>query len=124
MPSVSPSLRQVAALAAACLTGLLATLLAAGESPNQQHIVEVRKLEFSPSELAVAPGDTVVWINKDIIPHTITADDESWDSDFVDTDADWQTVVEAGMSETYFCRFHPTMKARLRIVPRLTDLDS
>src|SRR2546423_277336 len=30
-------------------------------------------MEFHPAVLTVAAGDTVVWVNRDIVPHTATA---------------------------------------------------
>jgi len=42
---------------------------------NQRHVVEIRNLEFTPKELVVATGDTITWINYDLVPHTVTADD-------------------------------------------------
>lgn len=88
----------------------------AGEPHSQQHVVEIRNLQFVPKELEVKPGDTITWINYDLVPHTVTADDESWDSGLINANAQWQTVVKADMFASYFCRFHPTMKARLDIV--------
>ena len=88
----------------------------AGEPQSQQHVVEIRNLQFVPKELEVKPGDTITWINYDLVPHTVTADDESWDSGLINANAQWQTVVKADMFASYFCRFHPTMKARLDIV--------
>ena len=47
----------------------------AGDTLNQRHVVEIRNLEFTPKELTVVPGDTITWINYDLVPHTVTADD-------------------------------------------------
>ena len=44
----------------------------AGDALNQRHVVEIRNLEFTPKELTV--GDTITWINYDLVPHTVTAD--------------------------------------------------
>ena len=78
-------------------------------------MVDIRGLKFQPVELVVAPGDTIVWINHDIVPHTATAGDKSWDSKSIGKQGQWETVVQSGMAEEYFCRFHPNMKARLQI---------
>ena len=104
-----------AAVLAVAVLGIFDTVKA-GEPQSQQHVVEIRNLEFTPKKLDVKPGDTITWINHDLVPHTVTADDESWDSGLINTNAQWQTVVKADMFASYFCRFHPTMKARLDIV--------
>ena len=88
---------------------------ATASAEARTHIVEIRKLEFSPAVLEVDAGDTITWINHDLVPHTVTADDRSWDSPTLETGDEWQTVVRDGMHEGYFCRFHPSMKAQLRI---------
>ena len=40
--------------------------------------VTIAKLVFSPEELKVKVGDTITWINKDIVAHTATARGD-WD---------------------------------------------
>ncbi|MEQ9618353.1 MAG: plastocyanin/azurin family copper-binding protein [Deltaproteobacteria bacterium] len=88
----------------------------ADDSTSKEHIVKIRNLEFTPKELAVAPGDTIIWINYDFIPHTVTADDESWDSGLIEAEGRWQIVIQEDMHKSYFCRYHPSMRAGIRIV--------
>lgn len=88
----------------------------AGSAPRH-HVVEIRGLEFTPKELAVSPGDTVTWVNHDLVAHTVTANDESWNSGLVPARVQWQRVVSADMNPSYFCRYHPSMTGRLRILP-------
>ena len=78
-------------------------------------VIEIRGFEFVPETPAVKPGDVIVWINRDIVPHTTTAKDGSWDSGLIKTGDEWQMVVEDDTSQTYYCRFHPSMIARLDI---------
>jgi len=105
-------------IAVAVLECITLNSVKADDPQSKQHVVEIRNLEFTPKELAVAPGDTITWVNYDLVPHTVTADDESWDSGLVGSQGQWQTVVQADMHTTYFCRYHPSMTARLRIVRR------
>ena len=104
-----------AAVAAVAFIALVAVPIEATGSTGQRHVVEIRQLEFHPQELVVAPGDTVVWINRDLVPHTASADDATWDSETIDAKQEWQIIVSEGMGETYLCLHHPTMKGRLRI---------
>ena len=90
-------------------------LVYAGDQTSKNHTVEIRDLGFKPNELEVSPGDTITWINYDIVPHTATSDDESWDSGLIAQDGKWQSVVKEDMMTSYFCRYHPTMKATLKI---------
>ncbi len=104
-----------AALTAAVLQGVTPSPVAAGETLTKTHTVQIRNLQFSPSELVVAPGDTVVWVNNDLIPHTITADDRGWDSERLNQNHQWEFVVQEGTDGTYFCLYHPSMTGRLLI---------
>ena len=78
-------------------------------------VIEIRGFEFVPETPAVKPGDVIVWVNRDIVPHTVTAKDGSWDSGLIATGGEWQMVVEDETSQAYYCRFHPSMIARLDI---------
>ena len=90
--------------------------VSAGNPQTKKHVVEIRNLEFTPKKLVVAPGDTILWKNFDLFPHTVTADDKSWDSGTIESNGQWQTVVKKDMLTTYFCQFHPNMKAQISIV--------
>lgn len=77
------SLRVLALAAAAALT-----LAACGggeeevtESPSPRGVtIEIEGSTFKPDEVTIAAGTTVVWKHIDVLPHTVTADDESFDS--------------------------------------------
>lgn len=79
------------------------------------HQVEITRFKFKPDNLSVKPGDTIVWTNKDIAPHTATGNDESWDTGEIVRNGSKSILVVSGMQTGYFCRFHPNMKASLQI---------
>ena len=65
---------------------------------------------FKPATITVAAGTSVSWTQKDDDPHTVTADDGSFDSKGLgqgDTFA--HTFVAAGRYP-YHCSAHPFMK--------------
>ena len=74
------------------------------------HVVEVLQLRFQPDTLTIAPGDTVIWINRDIVPHTVTALDGEWRSDEMEQDGTWRRVAPLQGSGQYYCEYHPTMR--------------
>lgn len=82
----------------------------AGPSAAETHVVEIEGFAFSPAELNVAVGDTVVWINRDVAPHTATASDGSFDSGRLRKNDEWSVVIEAAGATDYICDFHPTMR--------------
>lgn len=77
------------------------------------HQVEITGFKFVPGQLKVRPGDTITWINRDISPHTATAQDKSWDTGTVKKDAATSILITPDFATDYYCRFHPMMKARI-----------
>ncbi|MGH6851139.1 MAG: hypothetical protein ACREDD_11950 [Methylocella sp.] len=61
-------------------------------------------------------GDIVEWTNSDILRHTATATDGSFDVD-LPAGAKGRAIMKRAGSITYFCRFHPGMKGRLEVAP-------
>ena len=90
----------VAAFVAAIFLTLASTSWAA---EPRRVVVEIRGFKFVPQRPALAPGDIVVWINKDIVPHTVTAKDGSWDSEIIEVGKQWQTTIAPDMATNYFC---------------------
>ncbi|NNF80230.1 MAG: hypothetical protein HKN05_19595 [Rhizobiales bacterium] len=101
-------------LAAVAATGLLPRTQGQAAS-SVSHEVEIKDFAFVPARLNVALGDKVTWINADVVPHTATASDESWDSGSVQQGERQTLVISQGMTGAYYCRHHPSMKAELVI---------
>ena len=113
-----PATLTAAAFAAAVIYVCALQAAPAEAAGERVHFIEIRKLEFNPPMLEIEAGDTINWINLDLVPHTVTADDKSWDSPTLKTGDEWQMVVSDDMLESYFCRYHPSMKARFHVVPK------
>jgi len=79
------------------------------------HQVQISGFEFIPETLNVRAGDTVTFTNSDIVPHTATALDRSWDSGSLEKGASYTLVIQEDMSLDYYCIFHPMMKAFLNV---------
>ncbi len=77
------------------------------------HTVTIDASSYRPARLAVHVGDTVVWVNKDVIPHTATAADKRFDSQTIAAGASWRLTIEAKGATDYTCLFHPTMTGRI-----------
>ena len=103
----------VAAIAATILTFDGPTLASADAAGQRTHVVEIHKFKFAPKALAVRPGDVIVWINKDIVPHSATADDGSWDTGLIDAGARVRTTVPSDFFKSYHCKYHRSMTALL-----------
>jgi plastocyanin len=73
-------------------------------------------MEFHPAVLTVAVGDTVVWINRDMVPHTATAKGRAkWDTGQLGQGQTGRYVVSRAGTVNYACAFHPTMHGKLII---------
>ena len=105
----------VAAIAAAVFNGGSLLSARAAARPPKTHLVEIKGFKFVPDTLSAGVGDTVTWINRDIAPHTATAEDQSWDTGTIGKGESKSLVVSPGLGADYRCRFHPMMKARLEI---------
>ncbi|MEP7042381.1 MAG: cupredoxin family copper-binding protein [Dokdonella sp.] len=71
--------------------------------------VEITKFAFTPGEITISPGTTIVWTNHDEVPHTVTSTDKRLASKALDTDDRFEhTFADAG-DYTYFCAVHPFM---------------
>ncbi len=79
------------------------------------HRVVIQGFEFRPAALSIALGDTVEWVNQDLVPHTATAQSGRWTSDSILPGGSWRAVLSTPGSEPYICQLHPIMKARLEV---------
>ena len=60
-------------------------------------VIEIQNFEFMPERPSVNIGDVVVWKNMDIVPHTATSKDGSWDSGPIESGGEWETVITEDM---------------------------
>jgi plastocyanin len=86
---------------------------AAVRSQPKTHVVVMERMEFRPAVLTAKSGDIIVWVNKDLVPHTATAD--SFDSMTIPAGKSWKYTVRTKGDFGYGCTFHPTMRGTLQI---------
>ncbi len=94
---------------------------AASAEPPTRHEIEIKSFAFQPDIIQVRPGDTIRWINRDLAPHTATADAFGWDTGALETNEFADVLATEGMETTYFCAFHPHMKASIEILQASVD---
>ena len=91
-----------------------ASLLApppAGATPRG-HVVVIANMKFGPVPPHLKAGDTIIWINKDIIRHTATAKDQTFHVD-LPPGGSGKTVVPGPGLHAFYCVYHPTMTGLL-----------
>ena len=101
--------RELAVILGLCCAGLAP----AAEARN--HRVAIENMKFTPEALEVKVGDTVIWTNKDIVPHTATATQKAFDSGPIATNAEFKFRAKRAGELAYVCLFHPTMKATVKV---------
>jgi plastocyanin len=84
---------------------------AAGEPAT--HTVVIDGMQFRPAALRVQRGDRIVWVNRDLVPHTATS--AHFDSDTIAPGARWTHVAARTGTAPYVCRLHPTMSGSLNV---------
>ena len=114
----APSLRR---LAVAGLAVLALSAAAPGASAVQQqrkpqtHTVIIDASSFRQDFLAVNAGDTIIWMNRDLFPHTVTALNGSFDSKEIPAGKSWKYTPKGKGAFDYKCAYHTTMTAVLKV---------
>jgi plastocyanin len=92
-------------------------VLSSCSSAPEKHVpktdtVLITQMKFQPAELTVHKGDTVVWINRDMVAHDVTQGPNSaWSSKSLAPGQSWKMAVEE--SDDYFCSIHIVMVGKL-----------
>ena len=78
--------------------------------------ITMENLVVSPAETSAKVGDTIEWINKDVFAHTATAKNGDFDVMLPPKKSATFVLNKAGTVD-YYCRYHPNMKATLKVAP-------
>jgi plastocyanin len=79
------------------------------------HVIEIRKFAFVTSEVTVAPGTTVTWVNRDEAPHTVIGDGHAFTSQGLDTGDQFAFTFEREGDYHYVCSLHPFMTGTVHV---------
>jgi plastocyanin len=78
--------------------------------------ISMENMVIAPLETSAKVGDTIEWVNKDILLHTATARNGDWDVVMPPKKTVTLVLKKAGTID-YYCRFHPNMKGTLTVAP-------
>ena len=78
--------------------------------------IVIENLVISPAEASAKVGDTIEWLNKDILVHTATARNGDFDVTLPSKQKASIVLKKAGTVD-YYCRYHPNMKATINVEP-------
>jgi plastocyanin len=72
-------------------------------------------VSYSPTQVSAHIGDTIEWVNNDILVHTATARSGEWDLLIQPNQKKSVTLKSAGKVE-YYCRYHPNMVGQITVL--------
>ncbi len=72
-------------------------------------VVVIENINFGMKRIVVPPGTRVVWVNRDPVAHTSTADGGQWDSGLIAPGESWSMVFDELGSFSFHCTPHPFM---------------
>lgn len=85
----------------------------------QRHVVEIKGMAYHPAVIRVGPGDTITWVNRDLVPHTATArKDPAWTTESLAQGQEGALVAPLAGELHYYCALHPVMRGRLIVAAR------
>ena len=99
----------------ACAGLLSAAGAATAPRTPAKQTVTVEAVAFQPADLTVHPGDTIVWINKDPFPHTVTSKSAIFDSKQLAAGKTWTYRAQKKGDYPYVCTLHPTMSGTIHV---------
>src|SRR4051794_40721714 len=71
------------------------------------HTVTIDAMKDLPARLRVHAGETVVWINKALFPHTVTEVNGRFDSHEINPNKSWRYVAKKRGEFAYVCTLPP-----------------
>jgi plastocyanin len=90
---------------------------AAPAAPVAGDAVNIDNFAFAPATLTVHAGSTVTWTNKDEEPHTVVANDGSFHSPGMGSQATFSYTFPKAGTFDYVCSIHPFMHATVVVTP-------
>lgn len=77
--------------------------------------VEMAKFGFVPAKIEIKAGGSIIFVNRDLAPHTATADDGSFDTGALRRDERKEIAFPTAGEFPYICRFHRHMTGIVRV---------
>jgi amicyanin len=72
-------------------------------------MVSIINMSFVASSIAINKGVTVTWTNNDAMPHTVTANDNSFTSATLNKGDTYSYTFNSAGTVAYHCKIHPGM---------------
>ncbi|HEY4195547.1 MAG TPA: plastocyanin/azurin family copper-binding protein, partial [Mucilaginibacter sp.] len=78
------------------------------------YTVEIKDMKFVPADIEVEKGDTVLFVNKDMVTHDVTEQaTKAWSSSPIPAGGSWKLAVTDDAD--YYCSIHEVMKGKIEL---------
>jgi plastocyanin len=101
--------------AAALLPSITTPAAGARDRAPAVHTVVIASMQFNPAALTVRRGERIVWVNRDLFPHTVTSASTAFNSGSIAPNGSWSFTPRKAGEYPYGCTFHPTMKGTITV---------
>jgi len=119
------SMRRLLCLVALSFLALLVFVPVAGAHQPQDMMgqsttpkmwsVTIEDFDFDPADVAIQPGDTIMWVNRGNTPHTVTSDDGHFDSEVLNPGESFMFTFPEAVTFSYHCEIHPSMTGSVTV---------
>ena len=111
----TPKLALATAFAIAIVSAGSASAVPAGPGQRKPFSIAIGGLAYSTPNATVHVGDTVEWVNKDIVDHNVTEKKGAKWNVSIAPGKSARVVMKTAGTYTYYCRYHPNMVAYLNV---------
>ena len=87
---------------------------AASQATGKQYTVTMNGMSFGRIPAGLKVGDTITWVNKDTVAHSVTARNRSFDLRLAPRQSKKMVLQKAGTIPIY-CVYHPAMRGTLTV---------
>lgn len=74
---------------------------------NKTYNIIAQNFAFSPASITINAGDTIIWTNRDLAPHTATG--SGFDSGALSNGQSYSFKFSSAGTYNYYCAIHPSM---------------
>lgn len=90
----------------------------ASEVPADATIVGINRMKYEQPELTIKAGETVYWVNKEVMPHNVAfkrgiAAEKAVQGVMLKKDEAWAATFNEAGTFDYHCTPHPAMRAKV-----------
>lgn len=83
-------------------------------SPANRHVVPMANMKYGKLPAGLRAGDVIVWVNRDTVPHTVTARNRSFDLRLNPGQSASLRLTKSG-NFAFYCIFHPAMRGTIAV---------